>query len=448
MRRGGIPILNSCNFYRRTPCAFIFYHEDSRSMISHYYQSALTALRLAVDSLRAHKLRTFLTLLGVIIGVSSVVLVGAAIDGLGRYAEESTAKAFGSDSYLIGQLVNVSRLSRRERQDKLKYNKPIRKDEVDYLRATTGDQILYSPYQQRIEDVKGDGRTLEGCSVLGASSSLAEIRDLVVVDGRFFTEQEERTKQQVAVIGEDLRTMFFAGVSPIGRTVKISGLDFRVIGLQEKLGSNNGQSSDNQVYIPTTVYGRMYGVGKSVSVFGRPRPGTGLTLDKGLDLTRSALRTKLRAKPGAPDNFDFLTPDSTREFIDRILGLVAAVVVPITSISLLVGGIVIMNIMLVSVTERTREIGVRKALGARRADILLQFLIEAVIMASAGGAIGLAIGAGVAAALSAFLPVTLAVSLPYVFLAIFVSSTVGIVSGWYPASRAAKLDPVVALRAE
>ncbi len=417
-------------------------------MTSHYYQSVLTALRLAVDSLRAHKLRTFLTLLGVIIGVSSVVLVGAAIDGLGRYAEESTAKAFGSDSYMIGQLINVGRISRKERMEKLKYNKPIRKDEIDYLRITTGDQILYSPYQQRNEDVKGDGLVLEGCSVLGVSASLADIRDLVIVDGRFFTDQEERTKQQVAVIGEDVRNTLFAGLSPIGRTIKVNGLEFRVIGLQEKLGSNNGASGDTQVYIPASVFTRMYGPGQTTSVFARPKPGTGLDLDHGLDLTRSALRTKLRAKPGAPDNFDFLTPDSTRDFINQILGLVAAVVVPVTSISLLVGGIVIMNIMLVSVTERTREIGIRKALGARRADILLQFLIEAAIMASAGGAVGLLLGALVAAILSAFLPVTLAISPVYVFLALFVSGTVGIVSGWYPAAQASKLDPVVALRAE
>jgi len=421
---------------------------DLSRMFSHYKQSVLTALRLAVDSLRAHKLRTFLTLLGVIVGVSSVVLVGAAIDGLGKYAEESTAKAFGTDSYLIGQLINVGRLTRRERQDKLKYNKPIRKDEIDYLKITTGADVLYSPYQQRNEDVKGDGQVLEGCSVLGVGASLADIRDLVIVDGRFFTEQEERTKQQVAVIGEDVRTTLFQGLSPIGRFVKVGGLDFRVVGLQEKLGSTNGQSSDNQVYIPASVYTRLYGPGQTISVFARPKPGSGLDLDHSLDLTRSALRTKLRAKPGAPDNFDFLTPDSTREFINQILGLVAAVVVPVTSISLLVGGIVIMNIMLVSVTERTREIGIRKALGARRTDILLQFLIEAAIMASAGGAIGLGLGAGVAALLSAVLPVQLAVSPAYVFLALSVSGTVGIVSGWYPASRASKLDPVVALRAE
>ncbi|MEO8027844.1 MAG: ABC transporter permease [Bryobacteraceae bacterium] len=417
-------------------------------MLSHYYQSVLTALRLAVDSLRAHKLRTFLTLLGVIIGVSSVVLVGAAIDGMGRYAEDSTAKAFGTDSYMIGQLINVGRLSRRERQDKLKYNKPIRKDEIDYLRITTGDTILYSPYQQRTEDVKGEGQILEGCSILGVSATLPEIRDITVIDGRFFTDQEEQTKQQVAVIGDDIRAAFFAGLSPLGRTIKVAGLDFRVIGLQEKLGSTGGQSQDNQVYIPATVFTRLYGPGKTVTVFGRPRPESGLKLDQGLDLTRSALRTKLRAKPGAPDNFDFLTPDSTREFIDRILGLVTAVVVPVTSISLLVGGIVIMNIMLVSVTERTREIGIRKALGARRNDIMLQFLIESAIMASAGGAIGLGLAAFAAAVLSLVLPVRLAISPGYVFLAVFVSSSVGILSGWYPASRASKLDPVVALRAE
>jgi putative ABC transport system permease protein len=221
-----------------------------------------------------------------------------------------------------------------------------------------------------------------------------------------------------------------------------------VIGILERQGSSFGRSLDNPVYIPTTVYNDMYGGQRGTAVFGKSRPGTGLTMDEALDTTRAALRTHFHAQPGKDDNFDVLTPDSVRSFVDQILGVIAAVVVPVTCISLLVGGIVIMNIMLVSVTERTREIGIRKAIGARHTDIMLQFLTESVILSLTGGVIGLAVGALVSLALSAAFGATMRITLPYIMLSIFVSSAVGIVSGWYPARRAARLDPVVALRAE
>lgn len=407
-----------------------------------------TAASLAVASLRAHKLRSFLTLLGVIIGVSSVVIVGAAIEGLGNYAEETTSKVFGSDGYQIGQLLQVGRMSRRERIEKLKYNHQIRQDDYAYLRQTTGDQVLYSPYRLRAEDIHFENRLLEGTSVIGVSANLAEIREVNLTDGRFFTEQEEHNKVPVAVIGEDVRTEFFPDRSPLGKIIKISGFEFTIIGVQEKIGSAGGQSQDNVAFIPSTVFNRLYGPEKTMLLFARARPETGLTLEQALDLSRVALRSRFKARPGKPDNFDTITPDSIREFIGRIMGLIGAVVVPITCISLVVGGIVIMNIMLVSVTERTREIGVRKSLGARRTDLMLQFLLEAVFLSAIGGLIGLGIGAGVARVASIIAGVNLAVTWPYVFLSLFVSSAVGILSGWYPASRAARLDPVEALRAD
>ncbi len=183
-------------------------------------------------------------------------------------------------------------------------------------------------------------------------------------------------------------------------------------------------------------------------LFARPRPGSNLGPEEAADVARVALRTKFKTRPGANDNFDTVTPDSIKEFIGRILGIIGAAVVPITCISLVVGGIVIMNIMLVSVTERTREIGVRKSLGARQSDLLMQFLFEAVLLSFIGGVIGLGIGAGLAQIASLISGVKLAVTLPYVVLSLVVSSTVGIVSGWYPARRAARLDPIQALRAD
>jgi putative ABC transport system permease protein len=403
---------------------------------------------LATDSIRAHKLRSFLTLLGIIIGVASVVLVGAAIEGLGSYAEGVTAKAFGTNSYLVAQIASVGRLTRKELVEKQRRNKRMRPDDVAWLRDATGESILYSPYTQRIEDVKGENQVYEAASIIGASYTLPEIRDVPVIDGRFFTDTEERMRRPVAVIGADIQDALFPGGSPIGKKLRVRGIEFTVIGLLERQGSNFGRSLDNPVYIPITVLYAMYGSSGGAAVFGKARPESGLSLEEALDTTRGALRARFHTPPGQADNFDTLTPDSVRSFVDSILGIIAAVVVPITSISLVVGGIVVMNIMLVSVTERTREIGVRKSLGARQSDIMLQFLTESVILSFAGGLIGLAFGYLVCAALTAAFGTTLKVTPLYVFLSIFVSTTVGILSGWYPARRAARLDPVVALRAE
>jgi putative ABC transport system permease protein len=278
---------------------------------------------------------------------------------------------------------------------------------------------------------------------------MAGIRDIGVVDGRFFTEQEEHSRAFVAVIGNTVRTTLFPGdASPLNGIVRIEGIEFTVIGVQERLGSAFGRDQDNSIYIPITAFNRMYGPGTGFALFGRPKPGSGLDLNGALDETRVVLRTRFHALPGQPDNFDVLTPDAIRGFIDQVLGMIAAIVVPVTCISLVVGGIVIMNIMLVSVTERTREIGIRKALGARHGDVMLQILIEAVFLSSVGGALGVTLGAAVTALLGRIFEISMHITMAYVVLSLAVSSIVGVVSGWYPASRAAKLDPVVALRAE
>ncbi len=407
----------------------------------------VSATKLAWDSLRAHKLRTFLTLLGVIIGVASVILVGSAIDGLGLYADESTSKAFVSESYILEQVATAN--SRRDYFDKLKYNRELKLADERYLEALNRDNSLYSPYMQTTIDTKRANLTSEETSVIGAAASLVDIRDMVMTEGRFFSRTEEQRANYVVVIGDDLKNNLFSGYgSPLGRTFQIQGIDFTVVGVQERLGSAFGRSQDNVAYIPITTYMRLFGPGRTIAIFARPKDANGYSMDQSLDDTRVALRTRFHQKPGEKDRFDFLTPDAIRGFIGQLLALVAAVVVPITCISLVVGGIVIMNIMLVSVTERTREIGIRKSLGARRADIMLQILLESVMMALAGGAVGVGIGAILTRLLTAAFGVTLRVTPAYVILSVFVSGGVGVASGWYPASKAAKLDPIVALRAE
>jgi putative ABC transport system permease protein len=406
-----------------------------------------SAIGLAADSLRAHKLRTFLTLLGVMIGVASVILVGSAIDGLGLYAEESTAKAFGSESFLLQQVTNAR--TRTEYFNKLKYNRQLKLADERYLEAMNGDNTIYSAFRQSTVDTKRENLTSEDTTIIGSAADLADIRDMVVVEGRYFTRTEEQSAGFVAVIGDDLKETLFPSVgSALGRNFKIQDIDYTVVGVLERLGSSFGRSQDNVAYIPITSFNRLFGPGLSIGIFGRPKPSSGFTMQQSLDNTRVALRTKFHQKPGENDRFDFITPDAIRGFIDQLLSLVAAVVVPITCISLVVGGIVIMNIMLVSVTERTREIGIRKSLGARRSDIMMQILIESVLMACAGGAIGVGIGAVVTRILTAAFGVTLRVTPVYVFMSVFVSGAVGVISGLYPASKAAKLDPIVALRAE
>ena len=417
--------------------------------VSRSWHQFQNAFRLALDSIRGHKLRSFLTLLGVIIGVASVIMVGAAIAGLGVYAEESTAKAFGSESFMVAQIAATGRLSRRDYFDKVKRNKPIRNADARFVESLNGDRVLYSPYRNHSSDVKHENLTCEATSILGASADLAGIRDINVVDGRFFTPQEDHSRALVAVIGETVRTTLFPGESsPINQTLRIEGVEFTVIGVQEKLGSAFGRDQDNSMYIPISAFDRLYGPGTGFALFGRPKPGSGLSLQDALDLTRVSLRTRFHAHPGQADNFDTLTPDAIRGFIDQLLSMVAAVVVPVTCISLVVGGIVIMNIMLVSVTERTHEIGIRKALGARHGDVMMQVLIEAVMLAMMGGACGVMLGAAITELLGRVFELSLHITAGYVILALGVSTIVGVVSGWYPASRAAKLDPVVALRAE
>ena len=402
-----------------------------------------------MDSIRAHKMRSFLTLLGVIIGVASVVMVGAAIEGLGVYAEQSTAKAFGSESFLVAQIVATGNISRREYFDKVRRNKPIRRDDYRFLEAFNGDKVLYSPYRNQVADVKREDLTCEDTTIIGVSADMASIRDIGVVEGRFFTSQEDHSRSFAAVIGQSVKdTLFPTGDSPLGKTVRINGLEFTVVGVQEKLGSVFGRDQDKSIYIPATAFERLYGPGTGFAVFARPRPGSGLTMEQALDETRVALRDRFHDRPGQPDSFDNMTPDAVRGFIDQLLGMVAVVVVPVTCISLVVGGIVIMNIMLVSVTERTREIGLRKSVGARHTDVMMQILIEAVVLAVMGGAMGVGLGALVTLLLGRIFDLSLHITIAYVALALTVSTIVGVASGWYPASKAARLDPVEALRAE
>ncbi|MBC7928316.1 MAG: ABC transporter permease, partial [Bryobacteraceae bacterium] len=292
-----------------------------------FWYDISTSAALALDSIRAHKLRSFLTLLGVIIGVASVILVGAAIDGLGVYAEGITAKQFGTESFLVAQVAQVGNQTRKQVIEKQKRNRRMQREEVDFLRTAAGEDILYSPYTNRVEDVKGEGQSFEGASIIGCSYTLPEIREVPVQEGRFFTENEERLNRPVAVVGVDIRDALYGGASPLGKKLRFGGFEFTVVGLLDKQGSNFGRSLDTPIYIPMSVYTSMFGK-RGFAIFGKSKEGSGLTLEEGLDTTRAALRAKFHTPPGETDNFDVLTPESIRGFVDQILGVIAAVVVP------------------------------------------------------------------------------------------------------------------------
>src|ERR1019366_1788854 len=331
-----------------------------------------------------------------------------------------TAKAFGTESYLVAQVASVGNMSRREYFDRLRANRPITLDEFRFLRSINEDNSIYSPYRQNTADFKRENLIQEDSVVIGSSAALADIRDIGIVSGRFFTDQEEKSRAFVAVIGDDTRSKLFSEGSPLGKTFKIKGIDFTVIGVQERLGAAFGNSRDNNAYIPITSYNRLFGSGLGFALFARAKPDSGLTMEQSLDLTRVALRTRFHERPGQKDRFDTLTPDSIRGFVDQMLGMISVIVVPVTLISLVVGGIVIMNIMLVSVTERTREIGIRKALGARRFTVLLQILVESIMLSSFGGLMGIAVGALLTFVLGKAFDLTLHITIGYVALSIFV----------------------------
>jgi len=260
-----------------------------------YWRNIGSASWLAIDSIRAHKLRSFLTLLGVIVGVASVIMVGAAIEGLGTYATDSTSKVFGSNTFLIAQVANA--VSRSEYFAKLKQNRPIRPDDLKYLEAVTGDKILYSAYNQRVEDIRRGMLRSEDASIFGVGSLLPEMREISLSDGRFFTDQEERSAQGVAVIGSEVADTLFPNTSAVGHMVKIKGLEFTVVGVQEKVGSQFGRNQDNTAYIPFPVFVKMDAAVQSIAIFGRARPGTNLSVESALDVTRVALRSRFHARP-------------------------------------------------------------------------------------------------------------------------------------------------------
>lgn len=407
-----------------------------------FSSSNLEAFRIALSSILAHKLRSFLTLIGIIIGVASVVVVGASISGLNSYVIERVSKVLGVNHFMVARMAgnNVTE-AQWEKMDRR--NKRIDWLDVDWVSGHCENCAEVGAQANTRQDLKKGSVELLGTQVSGVTANMGLIEDKTMEEGRFILPHEVENPMAVVVLGMDVRDKFFVGEAALGKTLKIRGLDFRVVGVEARRGSMFGQSLDNHVYIPISTFQRMYGHRPQMQLHGlAPNEAR---FDAAIDDARVALRTRRKLRGNAEDNFGLVNVGEVKGEVDQFTGAIAMVVTPITLISLVVGGIVVMNIMLVSVNERTFEIGLRKALGARRKQILIQFLIESAVLCAIGGVLGLLLAAGLSGVVRAATPIPMTITSGYILLSLFVSSVVGLIAGIYPAWRASRLDPVIAL---
>ncbi|MBO0797418.1 MAG: ABC transporter permease [Blastocatellia bacterium] len=415
--------------------------KDRQSSVSFY----LEAVWMAWQEMLAHKLRAFLTLIGIIIGVSSVVLVGAAISGLNAYVVKRISELFGPNHFMIARIAYAGKISQERLDDMYRRNKQIEWDEYEWLKSHCASCAEVGAAARQRLDLIQDGRELDGAWIIGVTDNMKDIENKTIVDGRFIAPHEVEHSSLVCVIGMDVRERFFPDRDPLGQTIKINGLPLRVVGVEKRRGAFLGDSMDNQAYIPLTTFRRLFGR-RSLELHGcaASREELATTIED----ARMAMRNMRKLAPGEEDNFAIANVEELNTQVDQFTGIITLVVTPITLISLLVGGIVIMNIMLVSVSERTFEIGLRKSVGARRRHILLQFLIESALLASLGGILGLSLAASVAWVMNAATTVPMKITPFYILLSLLVSGGIGLIFGVYPAYKAAGLDPIVALTRE
>jgi putative ABC transport system permease protein len=403
------------------------------------------ALIIAIDSIWSHKLRSFLTLLGVIIGVASVVAVGAAIEGFGTYVNDRLTSVFGSNSFILARIARID-ISEEEWEKLIKRNKRVYPDDLRAVEERCEGCAAISPVLRTRDDAKFGNETFFDADVTGVSADLPRIQQLKVAEGRFLNSFDIDHARPLAFIGADIRKQLFGPIDVVGKEIKVGGDSFTILGVEESNGSFFGNSMDSSIYIPYTAFLKKYGMRRSLEV--RIKSDTAPTFQSTQDEVRVIMRSRHHLRPNQEDDFDILASQAIQNSVDQFTGAIAAVVTPITLISLVVGGIVIMNIMLVTVTERTKEIGTRKAVGARRRDIMMQFLIESGLLASCGGVIGLLLAYGICVLIRATTPVPMTVTIFYVLISVATSGGIGIISGIYPAYKASKLDPIVALSRE
>jgi putative ABC transport system permease protein len=402
------------------------------------------AFRLAVQSLWANKLRSVLTLLGVVIGVASVIAVVTLVNGANQYVATKINNK-GADVFTISQQPAFTTSYR----DYLKYQKRkvISMDAYRAMQQRCTSCLQVAAFQSTIGKIVYGAQSSTDTQIRGYTALMPEMQSLNIVEGRGFTQADENHAAQVALIGADIEENLLKFEDPLGKEIRVDGVPYTIVGLGEKQGKTLGQSQDNWVAVPLTAYQKTYGTMKTVTVYGKAGSGA-VAMEAATDQARVIMREMRHDRPGEDDSFTLETSDALAGLFTEISNSIGGVAIAIAAISLVVGGIVIMNIMLVSVTERTREIGVRKALGARRKDVLIQFLMESGMLSLVGGAIGVVGGVVVAKLVAYFVHFPAEIALWSVFAGLVVALSVGVFFGVYPARKAADLDPIVALRSE
>ncbi len=403
------------------------------------------AAKIAISSIMAHKLRSFLTLLGVIIGVAVVTAVATVIEGANVYIKEKIA-TLGSGVFRI-QKASFSGFGNFEEFLKaFQRNPDLTMDDLYALResVTLADQI--GAQDGATQQIKNGNISLEAVGVQGVTPNNIFLSSVEAAQGRYISDFDEADRKPVAFLGSEVATGLFPGADPIGKEIKIGRDQYTVIGVAKGLGTVLGFSQDNFIHIPMSAFLKAYGRQRSLTFAVRVREG--VEPERAQDQVRVVLRTRHKLDYSQPDDFSIVTDEVTEQLFGSITNTVAAVAFPVVGISLVIGGIVIMNIMLATVTERTREIGIRKSLGATRRDILIQFLVEASVLSGLGGIIGLLLAITIMTIVGKFAPVPVAIPVWAPVIAITVSTLVGVFFGLYPANRAARLDPITALRAD
>jgi putative ABC transport system permease protein len=404
------------------------------------------AMKIALQSLWANKLRSALTLLGVVIGVAAVIAVVTFVNGINGYVAEKIFN-LGADVFIMFKVspavTNVDHYIEGMKRKDLTLE--------DYRAVREGCKLCayVGAYARgNTGHVKYGEHSLSDTMVQGMTPAVAITQDIDLESGRMLGETDLENNAPVVVVGTDIVDNLMPGTDPIGKEIRVDGWIYRVIGVGKKKGSTLGHSLDNYVMMPLTSWMKQHGSYNSNLRISAKAVGTGPTLDAAMDEARVIVRARRHDPAGGADSFDMENNSSLLSIWSNLTGTFFVAMIGISAISMVVGGIVIMNIMLVSVTERTREVGIRKAMGAKRADVLMQFLIEAVLLALVGGIVGVLLGIGVAKG------VTLAVGMPSVIklwavaAGLLVAGSVGIFFGVYPARRAAMLDPIAALRFE
>jgi putative ABC transport system permease protein len=398
---------------------------------------------IALETLRAHKLRSFLTLLGVILSVSTLIVVVSLIEGTNRYISTRVAN-FGANVFLVRQFPVVTSLEEFVKLQRR--NKKITWEEFEFLRDNMTSARNVGAQLRRQGRVKYGQEILEDIDIRGVTANIGEMDVEEPATGRYISDGDNEHRADVALIGNDVVKRFFIGQDAIGKSIVVEGKPYEIIGTAKEIGTTLGQSQDAFVYIPIETYRKVYGGQDSLSV--NVQSIAPQTMEVSKDEARSLLRARRHLRPKEEDSFGMIEPSSLMELWNNLTGTLASTSIGVVLVFVVIGGIVIMNIMLASVTERTREIGVRKSLGATRRDILFQFLIESSVIAAIGGVVGVLAAVVIDMLVGALTSVPVAVPILWVVFSILLATAIGLFFGVYPAHRASKLDPIEALRFE